>query len=144
MVTGIAGPVYLHRPGNDRAQISLVRSPFFSPPTTTISYFPTLPLEMSTSLDYLKATGTVVVSDSGDFECKPTSQPDFILLSVLLITNRYRQLSLRSLQPSMPTSPRYANFLSSRGSGLRSDIAIAGRYHQPIAYPRCCRKGRIR
>ena len=72
MVTGIAGPVYLHRPGNDRAQISLARSPFFFPPTTTISHFPTLPLEMSTSLDYLKATGTVVVSDSGDFECKPT------------------------------------------------------------------------
>lgn len=25
---------------------------------------------MSTSLDHLKATGTVVVSDSGDFECE--------------------------------------------------------------------------
>lgn len=25
---------------------------------------------MTTSLDYLKQTGTVVVSDSGDFECK--------------------------------------------------------------------------
>lgn len=25
---------------------------------------------MSTSLDYLKQTGTVVVSDSGDFECE--------------------------------------------------------------------------
>lgn len=30
---------------------------------------PPPPAKMTTSLDYLKQTGTVVVSDSGDFEC---------------------------------------------------------------------------
>lgn len=56
------------KPGNDRAQISrLPLSTSFFQSTITIS---TLPFEMPTSLDYLKATGTVVVSDSGDFECK--------------------------------------------------------------------------
>jgi hypothetical protein len=30
-------------------------------------------LNMTTSLDQLKQTGTVVVSDSGDFECAPWS-----------------------------------------------------------------------
>ena len=51
------------------------------PSTTTITYFQVLPVEMSTSLDYLKNTGTVVVSDSGDFESKPISR--FHHLSVL-------------------------------------------------------------
>jgi hypothetical protein len=37
----------------------------FSP---TTAFFPTT--IMSTSLDQLKETGTVVVSDSGDFECE--------------------------------------------------------------------------
>jgi hypothetical protein len=30
---------------------------------------------MTTSLEYLKQTGTTVVSDSGDFECEYTSMP---------------------------------------------------------------------
>ena len=33
-------------------------------PITTTTFI------MTTSLDYLKQTGTVVVSDSGDFECE--------------------------------------------------------------------------
>ena len=38
--------------------------------TAIISISPDCITRMSTSLDHLKATGTVVVSDSGDFECK--------------------------------------------------------------------------
>ena len=44
-----------------------------SPPHPTTSSPPTT---MTTSLDALKQTGTVVVSDSGDFECEcPQSVP---------------------------------------------------------------------
>ena len=49
---------------------------------------------MSTSLDQLKATGTVVVSDSGDFECKWT---EFTQISAELTS---------WMQLSMFTSPR--------------------------------------
>lgn len=49
---------------------------------------------MSNSLDQLKATGTVVVSDSGDFECKYAELAQF---SAELTS---------SMQLSMFTSPR--------------------------------------
>ena len=38
---------------------------------------------MSTSLDYLKDTGTVVVSDSGDFECELASSALISLVHTL-------------------------------------------------------------
>ena len=47
-------------------------SSFPQPPRSR--YLQVLLSEMSTSLDQLKATGTVVVSDSGDFESKPVSR----------------------------------------------------------------------
>ena len=51
---------------------------------------------MTTSLDQLKQTGTVVVSDSGDFECECASSHCELLA----------HLSILDIQPSMPTSPR--------------------------------------
>lgn len=47
------------------------------PPTTAT--IPSSNITMSSSLDQLKATGTVVVSDSGDFACQstPPSSPPF-------------------------------------------------------------------
>lgn len=56
-----------------------------TPPFSSTTIISISSVEMSTSLDQLKATGTVVVSDSGDFECKPALS----LLSVLLIANQY-------------------------------------------------------
>lgn len=55
---------------------------------------------MSTALDLLKKTGTVVVSDSGDFECKPKLMTDPISFS-----------SCIPIQRSLSTSPRYAKHL---------------------------------
>lgn len=39
--------------------------------TTTTALPHTSTSSMSTALDHLKASGTTVVSDSGDFECEP-------------------------------------------------------------------------
>ena len=60
--------------------------PFHQPPPSP--YLQILPLKMTTSLDYLKATGTVVVSDSGDFECKLVSRFRHFSLFLSLIINR--------------------------------------------------------
>ena len=57
--------------------------------------FLTIMAATSTSLDYLKQTGTVVVSDSGDFECKRAS--------LTLISPR----SFLHSQLSMSTSLRF-------------------------------------
>jgi len=127
-----------------RSNISRSLSIFLFPNHHHLPYLQIPLLEMSTSLDHLKATGTVVVSDSGDFECEPVSR-FHCFLSVLLITTRSSRISFHLLQPSMLISLRYADFLcSSRGSEFGSDIGISGCYDQPIAYSRCCRKGRIR
>lgn len=57
---------------------------------------------MTTSLDQLKQTGTVVVSDSGDFECK------FIQLSIESIA------IFIDFQPSTSTSHKYVTCLGAR------------------------------
>ena len=47
------------------------RKPFeFGPRNLSSGYLKIVFLKMPTFLDHLRATGTVVVSDSGDFECK--------------------------------------------------------------------------
>lgn len=46
---------------------------------------------MTTSLDQLKQTGTVVVSDSGDFECKLSSPREFVILNPSNLSDRCLQ-----------------------------------------------------
>lgn len=73
--TGVAECVNAHARQRPCSNISLSLAeplPFPQPPPS--SDLRVLPLKMSTSLDYLKATGTVVVSDSGDFESKLVSK----------------------------------------------------------------------
>lgn len=95
--TGVAECVSVRtrqRPCSNISDALVDPPPFPQPPPST---YPRIsPLDMSTSLDHLKATGTVVVSDSGDFECKPVSTLSSPL-SVLLIANRYRRFHLRLL-----------------------------------------------
>lgn len=92
-----AGPTYFTR----------TRPPFFSTATTTTT---STTHTMTTALDALKQTGTVVVSDSGDFEC----ECDWRVCS----------LRLRGLMLLLVVSYRC--------------LQAPGRDDQPVAHPRCC------
>jgi len=62
---------------------------------------------MSTSLDYLKASGTVVVSDSGDFECMFSFNFRVQTPGFGIDLDLVHQRSM-SISPKMPPPTQYA------------------------------------
>lgn len=80
---------------------------------------------MTTSLDHLKQTGTVVVSDSGDFECESSSSS---IQHIRYLTSRSNSAAIDVYKPQDATTNPSLILAAANKPGYKRLIDVAVQY----------------